>query len=111
MIMGYRLVLGWNVFTLLFLFAATFFSHRQYKRLYSEKTPEKEEGLEFDSALKDELEYGRSVPQKSEEIERQAPRSRRRINSRENARYTIISAGDIARETRQRMNSVNKIVI
>ena len=37
LIAGYRLVLGWNVFTLLFLFAATGFSYRAYKRRYGAK--------------------------------------------------------------------------
>lgn len=30
LIMGYRLVLGWNFFTLFFLLSATFFSYRLY---------------------------------------------------------------------------------
>ena len=37
LIMGYRLVLGWNVFTLLFLFMATCFSYRNYKTKYMNK--------------------------------------------------------------------------
>mmetsp|Transcript_10977 Transcript_10977/g.13868 ORF Transcript_10977/g.13868 Transcript_10977/m.13868 type:complete len:87 (+) Transcript_10977:878-1138(+) len=37
LIVGYRLVLGWNVFTLLFLFAATYTSYRQYKAKYTNK--------------------------------------------------------------------------
>lgn len=33
--MGYRFLLGWNAFTLLFVFAATAFSYRDYRRRYS----------------------------------------------------------------------------
>jgi len=33
--MGYRLLLGWNAFTLIFLFMATCFSYREYKIKYA----------------------------------------------------------------------------
>ena len=34
LIMGYRFLLGWNVFTLLFIFGATIFSYRNYRTMY-----------------------------------------------------------------------------
>ena len=35
LIMGYRLLLAWNAFTLIFLFMATCFSYREYKIKYA----------------------------------------------------------------------------
>lgn len=115
LIMGYRLILGWNVFTLLFLFAATFFSYLQYRRLYSRADlprGDSEAKIVYeadDPAAAISGSAGRPHAQ-SGDIEWRG-HARKRINSRENARFAIISAGEIARETRQRMNSVNKIYI
>ena len=38
--MGYRFMLGWNIFTLLFIFAATMFSYRNYRKRYLNKGQE-----------------------------------------------------------------------
>ena len=93
--MGYRLVLGWNVFTLLFLFLATCFSYRHYRIHYMNK--------EGDPA---EHEDARLVQKDQENL-------RPRIRSKQEAfrQLGLITPDEIKRETRQRMNSTNKIII
>ena len=54
--MGYRFLLGWNVFTLLFIFGATLFSFRNYRRIYSHQQGRKagESGVELQDLEREE---------------------------------------------------------
>ena len=51
LIMGYRLMLGWNFFTLLFLFSATCFSYREYRQKYGKLSAKAAEELDRDEKI------------------------------------------------------------
>ena len=89
LLIGYRVVLGWNVFTLMFLFFSVCFSHREFKRRYSD----------------DPIVMIRQDGDEDRENEQL------RVRRERGAHGDTITVKQLEIEMRKRMNSVNKVVV